>query len=89
MTTKQKFGGGRALNFTDAELKAQAAVIAVEYGTVSSRVYNDHESVLYVNEKQFQELEKARKKGIIYYEEYRPSDKHTGNSGTNGIALRQ
>lgn len=89
MTTKQKVGGGRALNFRDAEQKAQAAVIAVEHGTVSSRVYSEHESVLYVNEKQLQELEKARKKGIIHYEEYHPSNKHTRNNGANGIALRQ
>jgi hypothetical protein len=76
MAIKRKVGGGRALNFTNAEEKAQAAIIAVEHGTVSSKVYSEHESVLYVNGKQFQELEKARKKGIIHYEEYNSSNKY-------------
>lgn len=89
MATKQKVGGGRALNFANSEEKARAGVIAVELGgTVSSRVYSATENILYVNERQFKELEKARKKGTIHYVEYNPS-KHTQNNGSNGITLRQ
>jgi hypothetical protein len=80
--TVQKFNG--ALKFESDHDKGLAAYIAASYGQVTSRKYNENENVLYINDKQFRELEKVRKKGIIHYEEYHPI-----NAKTCGVSLRQ
>jgi hypothetical protein len=78
MTKTKQTNVQYALVFKTDEDKSEAAVIAVDFGKIVSRKFNDKENVLYVNDRQLKEIKKHKE---LEYGFLTQNGNKTNNSG--------
>jgi hypothetical protein len=80
MTKTKQTNVQYALVFKTDEDKSEAAEIAVEFGKIVSRKFNNKENVLYVNSRQLREIKKHKELEYAFLAQ---------NGNSNGIELRK